>query len=82
MSTIAWAFFAGAAAGAYVSALWLLHLVERRARRYKDAAPPLTVTPDVVKQINGAIVTAWLDANGYCWMPKGREFKWPKEVKR
>lgn len=79
MSTIAWAFFAGAAVGAYVSALWLLHLMERRAQRYKEATTHLTVTPEVLNQLNGIMVSQWLDQRGMCWMPKGQEFKWPKE---
>lgn len=82
MSTIVWAFFAGVAVGAYVSALWLLHLMERRARRYKEAALNLTVTPAVVSQINEQIVIYWLNERGLCWMPKGKDFTWPKEVKR
>ena len=82
MSTIVWAFFAGAAVGGYLSALWLLHLMERRVARYKDGGVHLTVTPEVLNQLNGVMVTQWLDQHGYCWMPKGQEFKWPKEKTR
>ena len=82
MNAIAWAFFAGVAVGGYLSALWLLHLLERRAMRYKEAGPRLTVTPEVLNQLNAVMVTQWLDARGMCWMPKGQEFKWPKEKTR
>lgn len=82
MNEIVAAFLVGALFGVCVGLTWALHLVERRAKRYKEAALHLTVTPEVVNRINAAVVTQWLDANGYCWMPKGREFTWPKEVKR
>lgn len=79
---IVWAFLAGAALGGYLALAIALHIMERRARRYKEAALNLTVTPEVMSQINSQIIMQWLDANGYCWMPKGQEFKWPKEVRR
>ncbi|OHC68615.1 MAG: hypothetical protein A3H93_09130 [Rhodocyclales bacterium RIFCSPLOWO2_02_FULL_63_24] len=71
-----------ALAGLVIGLTLALHIVERRASRYKEAALHLTVTPEVLNQLNGVMVTAWLDQHGYCWMPKGQEFKWPKEVKR
>ena len=81
MSDIA-SFTIGALLGVCVGLTWALHIVERRAKRYKESALHLTVTPAVLTQLNTVIVNQWLDANGYCWMPKGREFTWPKEVKR
>lgn len=82
MNTIVWAFFAGVAVGGYISALWLLHTLERRAQRYKEAGPRLIVTPEVLNQLNTVMVEQWLDQRGMCWMPKGQEFKWPKEIQR
>ncbi len=82
MSEITGAFVIGFLFGVCIALTWALHIVERRAKRYKEAALQLTVTPEVVVKINGAIAAQWLDANGFCWMPKGREFTWPKEIKR
>lgn len=82
MSAITAAFVMGALFGVCIGLTWALHILERRAKRYKEAALHLTVTPEVVAKLNGEIVTAWLNANGYAWMPKGQEFKWPKEVSR
>lgn len=82
MSDIVSAFFAGAGLGCYVALALALHIMERRARRYKEATVELKVTPEVLTQLNGVMVTQWLDSQGYCWMPKGREFKWPKEITR
>ena len=76
---IVWAFIAGAALGGYLALAIALHIVERRAKRYKEAALHFTVTPETLTQLNSVMVTAWLDAHGYVWMPKGQEFKWPKE---
>lgn len=77
-----WAFIAGAALGCYVALAIALHILERRAMRYKEAALHLTVTPELVAQINGELATQWLDKHGYVWMPKWKEFKWPTEVRR
>lgn len=79
MKTIALAFFAGAAIGAYVSALWLLHIVEQRAKRYKEATFKLSVTPELAQKIVDECLKKALDDNGLVVMPKGREFTWPKE---
>jgi len=82
MNEIVIAFLVGALFGVCIGLTWALHLVERRAKRYKEAALHLTVTPEVLNQLNSIMVTQWLDAHGYVWMPKGQEFRWPKEVKR
>ncbi len=82
MSDIVTAAIVGFMAGAVIAAFWALWLVDRRADRYKQAAAQVTVTPEVLHQVSSQMVKAWLEANGYCWMPKGKEFKWPHEVRR
>lgn len=69
------AFLAGVIIGAVLTMAWALRL----AARYKGAGLNLTVTPEVLTQLNGALVNAWLESRGLCWMPKGPEFKVSKE---
>lgn len=75
-------FALGVLLGVCVGLAWALHIMEQRAKRYKERALQLTVTPELVAQINATLATQWLDSHGYCWMPKGKEFRWPREVKR
>lgn len=82
MNTIAWAFFAGAALGAYVSALWLLYVVERRAQRYKEAKVELVVTAELAQKIVDKCMGEALQNSGLVVMPKGKEFRWPGEKAR
>lgn len=35
----------------------------------------ITVDKEVLSQINGAMIAAWLDQRGLIWMPKGQDFK-------
>lgn len=57
-------------------------LGERRAKRYYTQPVTLKVTPEVASQLTRSMVGTWLDLNGLVAMPKGKEFHWPKEVKR
>lgn len=50
-----------------VAATW-----ERRRDRPKFE---FVITPEVLYQINSAMVTAWLDERGMVWMPRGPDFK-------
>ena len=45
---------------------------ERFIRRER---PQFVVTPEVLYQINSAMVTQWLDERGMVWMPRGPDFK-------
>lgn len=65
-----------AACGFCVGLIWALRI----ARRYKQAPVELTVTPEVLNQLNGIMVSQWLDQRGMCWMPKGPDFKVSKEM--
>lgn len=53
-------------------------------RFLRHARPTLKITidPQVLNQINGAMIAAWLDQRGLIAMPKGKEFKWPAEFKK
>lgn len=42
----------------------------------------ITIDPAVLSEINGAMVGDWLDQHGLVAMPKGQEFRWPREVRR
>lgn len=58
---------AGAPCGAY--------LVWERFIRHDRPPVNFLITQEVLYQINGAMVTQWLDEHGMVWMPKGPEFK-------
>lgn len=68
--------------GVICGAPFWISIAWSRFLRYEQPKIGLKVTPEVLAQLNGVMVTAWLDAHGYCWMPRGHEFKWPNEVKR
>jgi hypothetical protein len=61
--------------------LWI-SLAWSRFLRYESPPVQVTVTPEVLHQVGSQMVMQWLEANGYVWMPKGKEFKWPHEVRR
>ena len=82
MTQITLAFAAGLVFGVGIALTWALHLMERRARRYKEAAVVLQVTPELAARVNQGIVEEWLNQRGLVWVPKGREFVWPGEVKK
>lgn len=42
----------------------------------------LVITPDVLKQLNMALVNAYLDQHGLTWQPKGAVFDLGKEIKK
>lgn len=42
----------------------------------------LVITPEVLKQLNMALVNAYLDQHGLTWQPKGAVFDLGKEIKK
>ena len=65
----------------FAGPFWLA-LAWRSFLRYEQPKIELKVTPEVLNQINALMVTQWLNSQGLVWMPKGSEFKWPKEKTR
>lgn len=59
--------FIGAVLGGFVGALaaWA-GFIRHQPRRLE-----ITVTPEVLHQVNSAMVTAWLDRHGLMWQPRG-----------
>ncbi|GAB2182652.1 hypothetical protein DLREEDagrD3_28750 [Denitratisoma sp. agr-D3] len=51
------------------------YLAWERFIRYAPRPIAITITPEVLHQVNGCIVGAWLDAHDMVWMPKGPDFK-------
>lgn len=80
MSTIILAFFAGAAVGGCVAALWLLHLMERRAKRYKEAEVTLSFTPDVVNTVGARLMLDFMERHGLVLVTPEGETKTPRQV--
>lgn len=64
-------FVVGVQVGACLGAWCAWHFWLRREKPKVE----LKIEPTVLDLINSAMVSAWLDANGLMWMPKGAEFK-------
>jgi hypothetical protein len=82
MNTMAEAFIAGALVGICIALAWALHLVERRAKRYKEADFKLVVTSELAQKIVDKCMAEALHNSGLVVMPKGKEFHWPGEKAR
>lgn len=82
MSGLVASFFVGALCGSVIALAWALHIMERRAKSYKEAPVELRITPEVASQIADDMVHQWLERRGLVAMPREREFTWPGEVKR
>lgn len=68
--------------GVICGAPFWIALAWSRFLRYERPPVQVTVTPEVLHQVSSQMVMQWLETHGYVWMPKGKEFKWPHEVRR
>jgi hypothetical protein len=68
--------------GVCIGLTWALHLMERRAKRYKEAKVELVVTSELAQKIVDNCMTEALQNSGLVVMPKGKEFHWPGEKTR
>lgn len=65
--------------GATLGAWWSWHLWLKRERPIVNAT--LVITPQVLTQLNGQMVGAWLESHGMTWMPKGAAFDPHRETR-
>lgn len=71
----------GGSLASWLTMAWAMHCLERRFKRYKEAPVELRVTPELADQFVEKIIEQWLTRRGMTIVPRGKEFKWPGEVR-
>lgn len=51
-------------------------------RYLRNPSIEVRVTPEVASQIVDKTIREWLDRNDMAVMPRGKEFRWPGEVRQ